>query len=637
VATVDDLGTASLGFPLNGGAVAGTRLVVSSRNLVPPRLATVDLDTREVTAGPQVPTGNGAWALAAIDPQRVVLGMSGARGADVVYRYDLAAGTVTPLARLDVDFVWALEVEGTTAYGIGLPSVVFAVDIETGALRTLGLVDPATETVRAFTRSGDQLVVGGVRANRAFLVAGVEGGAPRSVLPSALEAHELVYTAAAGPGLVAAGTQGPGSQGAAVALLDGASLAPVAVATLPAEEGTVDTVAVGPDAVWATARPSGALYRIDRVTGAAQRTAVPIPGSETRALAVRGDAVVGVGAAQRIWIARGGDVALVDLLDGGVQPGPEQSQSLSVAGGTAAVGGNFGLQVHRTADAATRRWFVPGEPKDQVVAGPTRHLAIYPVAQIWSAGLGLDDEPRLTAQLPVEQNRPVCLAHDAATDLLLCGTASDRRGGGALHLVTPGSGAVESFVDVIAPGEFVSRIAVADGTAYLAGGAASPALVEWDVRARAERWRVAPIAEAIGTVTGLVVLGRRAHVLTQEGFYAVVDLDARRTLSSTRIGADGGGRMLAFADRLTAVDRRALFDIAPATGARTDVVTGLDPVVFGNPFLAIGDDGLRYTIRSTSLVRVRDDDPPPPPPPARRAPGRAARAKDLLRRLLGRG
>lgn len=607
----EELGTASLGFPFNGAALSGSRLVVSSRNLVPARLAVYDLDTGEVRDGPEVPTGNGAWGLAAVG-STVFLGQAGtADGETVLYRYDLDADALSPVAPLDADYVWVLDASASGfVYGAaGGRDQVVQYDPRDGQLRDLGIAQPG-DGLRALAVSGGSLVYGGRRDGAAFLRESRVGAfsEQREILPPELADHEFAYDVDAGPGAVAVGTQGPGSSAPAVAILSADGLGVERVVTLPAGDSLVDTVAVAEDAVYATARPRGALYRISRSSGELTELAVPVPGAETRELFVRGGEVVGVSAAERVWRwdVAGGSLSLVDLLSEGLTPGAEQGQSISAGGGTVAVGGNFGVQVRRVVDRETLRRPTPGEPKDQVVVGTERFLACYPTAQVLAGGLGLDDPLGVRVQLPPEQNRTVALHHDVATDLVCCGTASDARGGGALHVFAPSGDGLATYVDVVARDQFVSRIASADGLAFLAGGSGDPGLVAFDLRTRAEVWRIAPLGTALGTVTGLVPLGGRLHVLTQEGWYVVVDLAARSVVSVTRIGSSGG-RMFAYGDRLTAVDRDALFDIDPATGARTDVVTDLAPFVFGNPFLAIDEQQARYVIRGTDLLRLAEE------------------------------
>lgn len=603
----EDLGPASLGFPFNGAALAGSRLVISSRNLVPPRLAVYDLDTGAVRQGPTVPTGNGAWGMTAVG-DTVYLGQAGtARGEQVLYRYDLARDVLEPIAPLDADYLWSLAASGRGfVYGAaGGRDQVVLYDPRTGQVSDLGLVEEGVG-LRAITVSDYDLVYGGSKGGRALLRTARIGALDqqRSILPGQLADHLTVYAVAAGFGAVAAGTRGPRSSRPGVAVLDARTLAPVRVALLGADEALVDTVAAAADAVYCTARPSGALYRVERPSGAVRRLAVPVPGAETRALFVRGGTVVGVSAAQRVWrwTVASAQLQVVDLLERGLPPGAEQAQSISAADGVVAVGGNFGVQLRRVSDRATRRYPMPGEPKDQVVVGQLRLLAVYPTAQVQAGLTPLETRFTRRVQLPVEQNRPVAIAFDPATRLVLVGTASDARGGGALHVFAPDGTGLATYVDVVARDQFVSRIASEDGLAFLGGGSASPTLVAFDLRTRAVKWRV-ELGTGISTVTGIVPLRGRVHVLTQDGWYLVVDRPTLSVVTRARIGSSGG-RLLPYRDRLTGVDRSTLFEVDPGSGRRTDVLTGLDPQVFGNPFLAVGDDGARYLIRGTSLLRV---------------------------------
>lgn len=596
-----ELGPASLGFPLNGATLVGARLAFSSRNLVPPRLGVLDLDTGVARNGPVVPTGSGAWAMTTVGDQVVLAQSNPAPGDIVVFRYDPASGGLVPLAPLAVDYTWSLAtLSATEVVAVtGRPTRVVAVDIRSGGVRDVGIARP-DDGLRSVAVAGGRVLVGGARNGRTLLLAGTgTGGDVRSVLPPALERPGPVYALGVGAGAVGvAAADGLG-------LLDASTLAVLRTGELPGEETLVDTVAVSDQALWATARPSGGLYRLDRTTGAVRLVSVPLPGSETRALFVRGRDVIGVGAAERVWIWRADRQVLevYDLLGRGITPAPEQAQSLSHGGGTIAVGGNFGLQVRPARGGPFRRHFVAGEPKDQIVVNGTRYLALYPVGELWAGPADLDTAPARVARFPAEQTRPVCLAWDRRTDVILCGTAATA-GGGALILFRPGAGIVGVRTDLLGPGEFVSRISAGEGVAYVAGGAGSPTMAALDLRTGAVRWRL-PLGNAISTVTGLVQVGRRLHGLTQDGWAFVVDLDAVTVVRRERIGTSGG-RLIRHRLRLSGVDRSELFDLEPRSGRRTAVLAGLDPVVWGNPFLDGDGRSVRFVIRRTTLLRVEE-------------------------------
>jgi hypothetical protein len=149
--------------------------------------------------------------------------------------------------------------------------------------------------------------------------------------------------------------------------------------------------------------------------------------------------------------------------------------------------------------------------------------------------------------------------------------------------------------------------ACADGLAYLGGGALAPSLVAYDLRGRREAWRVA-LGPDLLPVTGIAVRQRLAWVLTQSGTLVTVDIPERRVRNRWDI-AERGGQIAEFGLNLTAVDLDALYDVAPATVARADVIKRLDSQIWGNPFLTVdGDD--RYIIRGTSVLRVRGMDDP---------------------------
>jgi hypothetical protein len=604
----DVLGPASRAFPLVGATRVDDALVVVSRNLEPARVLTYDLGSGAVTAEGVVPTGLGAWGVAPDGRGGAVLGAFGAQGGDNLHRYEPATGEVAALGAVPAVYVWALAPAGDgLVLGVtGDPSVAFTLDVGSGAITEV----PGTaggEAPRSCTATDGAFVLGGSAGGAAFLRAVDRStGAVRDVLPPALVAHQTVYTLATGEGLVVAATRGPDEGDPAVALLDAATLAPVAVVPLPGE-ALADAIAIVPDAVFVTARGSGALWRLDR-DGSAEVVATPEPRTEHRGLWAHAGTLVGAAAGGRIWTAdpAAGTSRTADLVaDGLVVGGPERSQSLAAAAGRVLVGGTFGLSERRMDDGRTRRVAVPGEPKGIAVAGDTAYLGVYPVGEIWAVPLGQEGagDPVLAAALPPEQNRPLAVVHEPERDWILVGSAADRAGGGALSVLALASGELEVHVDPL-PGRLaVNALALGRDTAYL-GGTADGTVGAWDLDAGALRWVAERPLAGAGFTTGVALSDGLVSALTAHGWYLVLDAATGEVRSAERIAEGGGGRMVTARGVPHAVDGDRLLRLDPATGRAAVIVEGLGSLVFGHPFLAADERGELYVIAGTDVVRV---------------------------------
>lgn len=603
----ENLGPASLSFPLVGAALVGDRLVLVSRNLEPTRVITYDLATGTVVAEAVVPTGLGAWGVATAPDGTVVLGMFGAQATTNLYRVDPVEGAVEPLGAVPAVYVWDLTVaDDGTVYGVtDDPGGAFALDPASGAITDLGAV-AADELPRSCTVVGDDVVIGGSRERLAMLRAVDRGtGAVREILPAALADHGIVYTVEAGAGALVAATRGPGEVDPAVAILDAAVLDPAgATIAVLAGESVVDAVAVTADEAWVTARLSGTLWRVPRDGGEPTTVAQPIPLTEHRSLHVVGDRVVGVAGGGALWSVdpTSGDAELVDLVaDGLVEGGPERPQSLAAGRGHVYAGGTFGFSARHVTTRRLERWYVPGEPKGLAIADSTVYLGLYPVAQLWALPAGRG--PDLAAQLPVEQNRPLAVHHEPRRRWVLVGTAADRAGGGGLYVHERRTGALQEHRNPI---DAVQRVAAITTTGDLAilGGTLDATVVGWDLDGRSVRWRLDQPVPDGGTVTGVAVTDGLLSVATATGWYLVLDPATGALVRERRIG-DGGGGLVVAKGRVYGVDLDRLYRLDPATGEATVLLDGLGSLVWGNPFLAADERGDLYVVSGTDVLRVR--------------------------------
>lgn len=597
------LGTAIRSLPLLGGVRTGHHLVVVSRNTRPTRVIAYDLGDRSIAADVAIDDGDGAWGVTA-DGDRVYVGLLGARGRTNLFRVGIGDGVLEGLATIDANHVWDLAVaDDGQLVGVTDQPLVFAWDPSSGRARAMGMLGDG-ESVRAVAVAGDEVVIGGNRHGRAWARAHpFDERAGRELLPERLADHRTVYTLAARGRRVAVGTRGPDSRDPAVALLDldGAPDAgPLAV--IDGEE-VVDAADVGETFTAATVRRSGAVVRLDHDDGELTRLPAPVPPMENRVVSVLGGALVGAAGDGSVWSMRadGSAVDPVHLLTSGrVEGSPERVQSLTAADGRVLVGGTFGFAEHDLG-AGTSRWRpAPGEAKAIVIADGDAYLALYPIAAVHRLAGGADAaEP--WAALPAEQNRPQDLAWVADADVLAVTTASDRRGGGALHLIDRATGAVSSHTDVLGRGQHPTGLAAVASRILVGGSGSDPTLLCWDAAADREVWRLDDIADA-GALVGMAVVDGRLVAVGTGGVAVAVDVADGSVVTRRALDA-GGGRAVAASGTMLITDGDRVWKVEPDALEADVVVDGLAGAFWGRPDLAVDDDGA-LVISGRDLARL---------------------------------
>jgi hypothetical protein len=314
-----------------------------------------------------------------------------------------------------------------------------------------------------------------------------------------------------------------------------------------------------------------------------------------------GGAVVGVSATERVWRldVGGGDATITDLIESGVDPGPERPQSLAGGAPGVAVGGSFGLDVHPGGGGRRQRWFVPGEPKAMGYAGDRLWLAIYPIGQLWAQDP--ERQPERVVGLAEGQNRPASLAVDPRSGMVLVGSASDRSGRGALSVYDPSADRLDTLRDLHGDGH-VGSIAIADGVAYLGTSGDAPRIVALDLATRRVRW-TATAPAGTRTLVGMAVAGRRVVALSGTGRFVLAGRATGHVLNT--LDAPGVGGQLVNRDGVvygTGPQRLVALDADPLQV--TTVVDGLAARVWNHPPLALAADGALLAIRGTDLIRV---------------------------------
>lgn len=599
-ATVAELGPAVEGFSVTGAALSGRRLHLVSRNLAPTQLAVVDVVSETLADREDITGGAGAWGMCTVPDGSVAIGLFGAKAAANLLRY--TGGSVRVLAALNCLYLWALAAASDgRVFGVGADqTLVFRYDPATQRVDDLAAALP-TDQLRSVAVSGGRVVVGGARDGRALLYhVDTQGRDRRELLPPGLAQDRIIYVLSAQGSRIALGTSGPAFSMPAIAVLDLANPAAARIVRLP-REATVDAIVQAPGLVYAAARPSGGLYALSLADGGLRRVAVPVPLSETRALALRGNDVIGASGTGEWFTYRPatGGVSVGAPPDVGLQFRPELVQSIAADAKFAVVGGSFRAQLHDLAAGTSASVRVPGEPKDAVIVGDTAYLALYPIAEIWALDLG-DKSIRRVATLPSDQLRPIAMVHDPLLGSLVV-TTTDDLGVGALHAVDPVTGRVTTTRNPLGAGQIPAGLAVEGGFVYVGGSGSQASVAAIDLVTGATAWRLNSVVPGGGFLLGMARTGAILYVLSTEGWAAAIDPAAPGIARTRRVAADGG-RLRGLVGRVHAATTTALLTLDPMTLAPAVDVGNLDTAVWGWPSLALGPTGIRYTARGRTLI-----------------------------------
>ena len=595
------IGPAAPGFPVTGAALLGEDLLLVGRNLAPTPVPVVDTRTWQVRRTLAIDRGDGAFATTT-SPDGVHLGLLGARGQGNLIR-TTASGPPQVRALLDTQFIWDLTTVGPDVIGVATnPSLVFAMRRADGQARALPVLTNTGQRPRTVTTVGPRLVVAGSTAGSAWVRHTARDGTDgRNGLPASLGADDIVYcSAATADGRLVIGTGGQDLRTPAVAVLDLDDPQGALVVRLP-REALVDTVTVDGGVVYATARPSGALYRIDAATGAVSRVAAPVPQSETRETFVQRGQVLGASADGSAWTW---DPA-TDLTqrhtpsDMGIVDRPQRAQRILARPGHVDVGGSFSITRHDLAAGTSRSVFVPGEPKALVDAGDRAYLAIYPIAEVWEWPPTAATPNRLT-QLPPDQLRPIDLTHVAQLDCLLVTTTDDRTRS-ALHTVDPVTGRVDTVVNPLGAGQTAAGVHAHGTTAYVGGSGNAPAVASFNLMTGQKVWQVDDAVPGGGFVLGLAVVGSSLVVSTARGWLARISLATTDVVQRRDLGVETG-QLVRRGSRLLLASHDRLLEVDPLTLATTPVLTGLGAQVWGWPPLSVGPDGRAWVIAGRDLA-----------------------------------
>ncbi|TDD59320.1 hypothetical protein E1263_15485 [Kribbella antibiotica] len=572
---ITPLGPAVTGTPLTGAANDGPALgYVVTRGLAPCSVAEVELQGEpRVRRRVSLPSGHGGWGIAASGSAVFV----GTYPTASVHRWDLRSGAVTTFGRLGAeDFVFTLALgSGPRLYAGTYPGgKVYELDDETGMIRDLGSPLPSATYVRALAADGELIHVGTGCPARLLTLTPATGETQEVPIPE-LSAEDFVYSLAITGDTVALGTE-PG--GLLIVLDRGSSYR-----VIETHERTIDTIAIDGPVVWCTGRPSGSLFRYDTTTGQLDRVWTPLPGQETRSLAVTADGVSGISGGGQAWRWTGHSATVVDLGRQGLPAHVEPPQSLCTLGDEVLVGGNFGLCVHRPAEQSMRRYVVDGEPKAMVSTGDAAYLALYPGAAICR----YDPEAQQIShvgKIGGLSNRPRDIAWSPAHDVVLVVTRNQYgHRGGALAVVTPATGAIERYDDLLGD-HALACLALRDGVSTvivgsetiadgLDEGSGNALIAGFDLVERRLLWTWRPLDD-VTQYTSLAWHRDLLYGVTRDGRLFAAAPEAQHLVAVGHVDASEPGRLLSVDGQLYLATEDAVLQIEADLSTST-ILTGL--------------------------------------------------------------
>ncbi|WP_405060341.1 hypothetical protein OG474_01510 [Kribbella sp. NBC_01505] len=569
------LGPAVTGTPLTG---ANSGYVVT-RGLAPCAVAEIGPRVRRRVS---LPNGHGGWGIALSDEAVFV----GTYPTANVHRWDLRSGAVTSFGRLgEEEYVFALALGHRLYAGTYPGGKVYELDDASGMVRDLGSPLPAATYVRALAADPDRsLIHVGTGCPARLLTLDPATGATQELPILELAGEDFVYALAIAGDLVACGTE----PGGLLIVLDRGT--PYQV--IETHERTIDTIAIDGRIVWCTGRPSGSLFRYDTATGQLDRVCTPLPGQETRSLAVDADGVSGISGGGQSWRWSGQTTTVIDLGQRGLPAHVEPPQSVCTLGDEVLVGGNFGLCVHRPTEPSMRRYVVDGEPKAMVSTGDAAYLALYPGAGICRYEPQTETISQI-GKIGGLSNRPRDIAWSPELDLVLVATRNQYgHRGGALAVITAATGTIERYDDLLED-HALSALALGGGTVIIGSetiadglepATANALLAGFDLLERRLRWTWRPLAE-VTQYTSLAWHRNLLYGVTRDGRLFAAAPETPQLVALGHIDCAEPGRLIEVDDRLYLATEDAILQVE-ADLSTTEILTGLASEWHNAPQLA---------------------------------------------------
>jgi streptogramin lyase len=609
---VEDLGPASSVTSISGSEFVGDKLYVATGGIKPTKIGAYDPAQRKVTSITELPSGDGAWATAAVGTDLYV----GTYTPGDLHKVDTTTGTAVKVADVKPDnFIWCLDAasDGKLYAGTYPGGRVVEYDPATSKTRDFGQAVAGEQYVRSIAVD-DTTIYAGVGAKAHLIAIDRATGAKREILPPELADRTFVGTLALEQGLLAAGLSATGD----MMLMETADPSTYTLVDAP---GDSYVTAIGIDAanndVYFGTRPSGTLYRYDRDTATTEKLAVPYDGASFGRIFLRGGKVVGVLTSSVVeYDPATKELTGVDLTQAGMPPAPELAMAITATTDQVLVSGKAGVQVHDLATGTSTRTFLPGEAKVMTPIRDQVYLSVYTLAYLFRMRPDGSDLRRLT-RVGAEQNRPLGAHYDKLTRRLLVGTQPEYGlHGGALALYDPRTNAVEAFRHIV-PNQSVRAITSLLGTAYLGseiygGLGTTPVeseakLAAFDMLTKKVRWSLTPIPGA-KRIAALTEQRGKLYGIASTGVAFEFDPWSKKVTRTVPVPVTSGGTgTLIQADgKIYGTDGKEIYRLDTRTMTVSTVVSGLAPQTYGDPMLAASPDGRTlYTLKARNLVRIK--------------------------------
>ncbi len=455
---------------------AGGRAYAATRSSVPAQLLVHDLGTGSSQAH-DLPVGNGAWDLSQ-SGSTLAIGLIAPWNTSTtwVQGFDTSTGRFTARAALPganivmslAEDVFEHEAGNGRYFWAGTyhsgGAKLFLVDLQTGRAQQRASWSGSTSAyVRSLSVTPEGVTIGlgtqarVLRLDRACTPA--QSAANTCPAPSAWSEFNRVIDGASFA-YASAGATVEGGEGAAFTVTAVGTEQPAGLLVhrgdgdaerhaLP-DLDTVDRVAIDPATAtaWFTARPTGALYRLDLLDPGSVPAvqATPVPGSETRELTVDAEGRVrGVAGTSELWKfdPASGGVESRRIIPAHLEQPDAVTQGVTRLPGKTLVNGHWRYQAHDDRTGAISTVELPGEPKTQVRVGDRLYVGLYPSAQIYR----IDAQLRATRVTEIGQGqvRPAAIDYSEALGRLLVATGpAYGEYGGGLSLVDPAPGSTAS-------------------------------------------------------------------------------------------------------------------------------------------------------------------------------------------------
>ncbi|MEV4776744.1 PQQ-binding-like beta-propeller repeat protein [Microbacterium sp. LWH12-1.2] len=624
---ITDIGPGMMQYSLMSGVLLDGVCYIGSRNLEPVSILALDVASGKVLHTTNLTSGHSIQALALDRERRILYAgvLQKAAGTPNLYRWDLnqpqnPAVALGELGDRDVrDLAVApdgvLFAAGGTS-GAGIAPKLWQYDPATEQITDLGVPDPSATLARAVAATDTTVYYGagttfggGSGSSRATLYAYDRATRVYSdITPAEMKADPSIRELMIDGDRLLASTAG-GAEPTKVAAI---SLADPSTYLLATSIGkTAKNFAVlGDDVFFAN---ETRLIRWTPTSGALGLFDVGVDLGEMWGLDPLDGELLAVSGYGYVATVRGdGTVSrTIDLGEAGAPVSPQTCMGIAVGAGYAYVGGNGGVARHDLRGGGVINLRSPGEAKDAEVLGGVLYTGQYSSQGIWRYDPASGQPMQQAMEAPTAQNRPLDTRWDDVNELLLVAAQSDTEGGGSIWTFDPVTGTSTSVINPIDDIQMVRAVTTSGGIAYLGGDNAQKTgprgtVVAWDPVAGRELWRI-----ETGLPNGIAALeshGRYVFALTIKGGLVVIDGPRQKIVHTADHGAlvKGFAALKAARGVIYGVSDSTLFRIDPKTFAVTVVVADINGGWYSGPHLNVDEEGVIYTLRGRTLVKVED-------------------------------